>query len=1253
MLGAAAERHNSYARALHHFEGIWRYSPSSAIEPLISINNKLQLNDAAAAILHYAATYERETIKERWYEKLHRWDEALSAYERKQLLQGEDVEVLLGRMRCMKELQQWERLAALASTTFLATSEESTRALIAPLVSSAVHQLRCWDLLEPYLSYLSDHSYDGCFYRALYAIHAGDYPAAQRFIDRACECVDGQLGGLVGESYSRAYGSIVRLQQCTEMTEMISYKSASEERKSGLRKAWALRLRGAQKSVGVWSEILSVRALVMSPKDDEAIFLEYAKLARKSGKLALSLKVLTALIGFDPTLLVSQPPAPLPSGQPYLTLACLKHLYLVGYRRSAYNRLSELLNSDGLSSLEERRGDGPGELDRFKARCYLKLGGWQMGEMDGLSVTNFYAYDISHSFLSSPLTMTAVRRELEQNVHRNAAYNAILPQVLSYFTAATLADPTSFKAWHQLAMMNFSVVQRNKNIQTQMNASQRGSISFDPSKRGSIISVMGTERRGVGGGGGGSAGGGVKAVDIHHHIVPAINGFFRSIWLQKFSDNSRQDVLRVLQLWFEYGYRKEVELAMISGINQISIDTWLAVIPQIIARLHTPHASIRALIHELLAKIGKTHPQALVYPLTVASKSHSDSRRVSSLHVLATIRQHSAVLVQQASMVSTELVRVAILWHEMWHEAIEEASRHWFGHHNADAMIGTLTPLHALMDKGPSTVKEQAFTQQFGAELAQALSYCQKYQQTQSAVYMTKAWELYSDTFRQISKAMAAGQPLQLAEVSPKLLHAQDLQLAVPGSYRSGAPVVRIAYFSPALRVIESKQHPRRLSIAGSDGKDYAFLLKGHEDLRQDERVMQLFGLVNTFLSLDRTTAKLDLQITRYAVIPLSPNSGLIEWVPFCDTLHAVIKQYRDAKQIQLNIEQRLMLRLASDYQLLPILNKVEVFESALLLTSEYDFARALYIKARSAEVWLDHRQRYTRSLAVMSVVGYILGLGDRHPCNLMLERQSGQVVHIDFGDCFDVAKSRDKYPEKVPFRLTRMLIAAMESGGLAGCYQQTSVLVMGMMRKNKNSAMALLEAFVYDPLIRWRLLEQKTQSTTSTSLNTAVPTADNTQPTSPLSPLSPTNHAPPPRRPSTHNSRRPSTLSLFPPPMSAVDVGTNPVTRDRRRSIIAVAEEEEREKRLDEGRMQEEEEELNGKAVAVIARIGRKLRGTDFEEEGGGEEKGGGDMREGRGGGDTSGGALDVQTQVERLIREATSHVNLCQAYIGWCGFW
>lgn len=109
---------------------------------------------------------------------------------------------------------------------------------------------------------------------------------------------------------------------------------------------------------------------------------------------------------------------------------------------------------------------------------------------------------------------------------------------------------------------------------------------------------------------------------------------------------------------------------MVDGIQMISIDTWLDVIPQLIARIHSNQPAIRALLIELLCKIGRAHPQALVYPLTVASKSHSEARRASALSVLNAMRAHSAVLVIQALMVASELVRVAILWHELWHEGI-------------------------------------------------------------------------------------------------------------------------------------------------------------------------------------------------------------------------------------------------------------------------------------------------------------------------------------------------------------------------------------------------------------------------------------------------------------------------------------------------------------------------------------------------------------------------------------------------------
>jgi FKBP12-rapamycin complex-associated protein len=77
----------------------------------------------------------------------------------------------------------------------------------------------------------------------------------------------------------------------------------------------------------------------------------------------------------------------------------------------------------------------------------------------------------------------------------------------------------------------------------------------------------------------------------------------------------------------------------------------------------------------------------------------------------------------------------------------------------------------------------------------------------------------------------------------------------------------------PSLQVITSKQRPRKLSIRGNNGRIYMFLLKGHEDLRQDERVMQFFSLVNSLLVNDPETLRRNLAIQRFAVIPLSTNS--------------------------------------------------------------------------------------------------------------------------------------------------------------------------------------------------------------------------------------------------------------------------------------------------------------------------------------------------------------------------------------------
>jgi FKBP12-rapamycin complex-associated protein len=178
---------------------------------------------------------------------------------------------------------------------------------------------------------------------------------------------------------------------------------------------------------------------------------------------------------------------------------------------------------------------------------------------------------------------------------------------------------------------------------------------------------------------------------------------------------------------------------------------------------------------------------------------------------------------------------------------------------------------------------------------------------------------------------------------------------------------VRIRNFGPNVAIIRSKQRPRKIKIYGDDGREFVFLLKGHEDLRQDERAMQLFGLVNALLYHNRSTGSEshDLSIQRYAVIPLSPSAGLISWVPNCDTLHDLIRDFRESRKIMLNVEHKLMQQIAPNqiYEGLPHAHKLEIFEHALSNTAGEDLAKILWLKSETSETWLQRRANYTRYL--------------------------------------------------------------------------------------------------------------------------------------------------------------------------------------------------------------------------------------------------------------------------------------------------
>jgi len=105
-------------------------------------------------------------------------------------------------------------------------------------------------------------------------------------------------------------------------------------------------------------------------------------------------------------------------------------------------------------------------------------------------------------------------------------------------------------------------------------------------------------------------------------------------------------------------------------------------------------------------------------------------------------------------------------------------------------------------------------------------------------------------------------------------------------------------------------------------------------------------------------------------------------------------------------------------------------------VASQTPLRETLWLRAPDPSSWLLRNQNFTISTAVMSIAGYTIGLGDRHPSNIMIQRHTGKVIHIDFGDSFETTMNRVALAERVPFRIDPRMIARerrhTRAGGVA-----------------------------------------------------------------------------------------------------------------------------------------------------------------------------------------------------------------------------
>ena len=271
------------------------------------------------------------------------------------------------------------------------------------------------------------------------------------------------------------------------------------------------------------------------------------------------------------------------------------------------------------------------------------------------------------------------------------------------------------------------------------------------------------------------------------------------------------------------------------------------------------------------------------------------------------------------------------------------------------------------------------------------------------------------------------------------------------------------SHFGDTARLVGGINVPKVVSCYGSNGKIYHQLAKsGNDDLRQDAVIQQFFGLVNTLLKRNLSTNSRRMRIRTYKVIPFSPEAGLLEYVDESILLSSYLirahERYRPCDMKHGDIS-RLMKGLPPSE-----LHKTYEEVCANFRPVMHNFFLENFPDPSN---WFEKRVAYTRSCAVNSIVGYVIGLGDRHSSNIMIDRWTAEFVHIDFGVTFEQGLTL-KTPERVPFRLTRDIVDGMGACGVEGIMRRCCEETMKVLRSNRDALTTIIAVLVHDPIIKW-----------------------------------------------------------------------------------------------------------------------------------------------------------------------------------------
>ncbi|KAL8800291.1 MAG: hypothetical protein Q9182_005285 [Xanthomendoza sp. 2 TL-2023] len=490
-----------------------------------------------------------------------------------------------------------------------------------------------------------------------------------------------------------------------------------------------------------------------------------------------------------------------------------------------------------------------------------------------------------------------------------------------------------------------------------------------------------------------------------------------------------QTLPRALTLWLELGVDAEQPLDSKYGTNEFRTHivqqrrrmlnavnaqikkysdrlpgfVFYTALPQIVARIVHPNPVVFPLLIEIVAKVVSAHPQQALWTLLALVKSSSKERALRGKQCLDRIHEYARRLKNEAD--GKELK--AMITH---------------GQKLSDQL------LHVC--EGDVQGKSSTIS------LAKDLGFVHKTAPCRLVV------------------------PLESTLMASLPLGTYDVEMKKHRAFSKDT--VTISAFLDSVLVLNSLQKPRKITIRGSDGHVYALLCKPKDDLRKDQRLMEFNTMINRLLKKDAGSSQRRLYIKTYAVTPLNEECGLIEWVDNLKTLREILLSTYRQKNIPVNYnELKVLLKEASSSP--PSPTKIRIFTHRVIPSFPPVFHEWFVDMFPEPGAWFAARLRYTRSCAVMSIVGHVLGLGDRHGENILFEEGNGGTLHVDFNCLFDKGLSFEK-PELVPFRLTHNMVDAFGAYGCEGPYRKSCELTLRILRQHEDTLMTILETFLYDP---------------------------------------------------------------------------------------------------------------------------------------------------------------------------------------------